>query len=89
MPIRSTTYVREDGTEARAQVVVAKFNRPRRSTLRDRIARLELDLIDPNLRASFDSLGAKVYGRQYSEAYTVGLDLSIGPDATAIWEIEV
>lgn len=88
MPIRSTTYVREDGTEARAQVV-AKVNRPRRSTFRDRIARLELDLIDPCLRASFDSLGAKVYGRQYSEAYTVGLDLSIGPDATAIWEIEV
>lgn len=88
MPIRSTTYVREDGTEARAQVV-AKVNRTRRSTFRDRIARLELDLIDPDLRASFDILGAKVYARQYSEAYTVGLDLSIGPDATAIWEIEV
>lgn len=88
MPIVATKYVRDDGTESRAQVVVAKVNRPRRSTLRDRIARLELDLIDPDLRSSFDSLGAKIYARQ-ADAYTVGLDLSIGPDATAIWEIEV
>lgn len=63
MPLRTTTYVREDGSEGRGQVVAPKGRPGRRSTLRDRIARLELDLIDPDLRSSFDRLGAKVYAR--------------------------
>lgn len=85
MPICSTIYRREDGTEARAQVVVGKVSRSHRSTLRDRIARLELDLIDRGLRAAFDDLGRKMDGRPQ---YVVGVDLSNTSDVWTIWEIK-
>lgn len=65
MPIVSTTYRIDGGPERRAQVA-QPLNRPRRSTLRDRIARLHLDAVDPHLRASFDRMGAKVYARNAS-----------------------
>lgn len=82
MPIRSTTYVREDGTEARAQVAQPDKRKRRRSSLRDRIARIELDHIDRDLRDAFDRLGAK-----FTDDGTVhiGVDLSSKSDISTVW----
>lgn len=55
MPIRVTTYRREDGTEAQAQVAMPSTPARRRRCLRDRIARLHLDQINPDLARAFDS----------------------------------
>lgn len=75
MPIQ-TTYSREDGTEASAQVLMAQTPVRRRRCLRDRIASMHLDLINPDLSKAFDS------------PVWVGLDLSSTADVTAVWVMD-
>lgn len=76
MPILTTTYRFDGEPERRAQVAQPE-NRPRRSTLRDRIARLHLDAIDPSLRSSFDRMGAKVYARASAGPGTVTVEIKL------------
>lgn len=67
-----TTYTRADGTQGQASVTEGSGRRGR-TCLRDRIARLHLDAINPDLASAFDS------------PVWVGMDLSSKPDTTASW----
>lgn len=69
-----TTYRVEGGPERTAHVVLGgRMTKRRRRCLRDRIAKMNLDLINPDLAAAFDNPA------------WAGMDFSDGPDLTATW----
>lgn len=70
-----TSYVREDGEAAQADIF-RPSSRKRRTTLRDRIARIHLGVINQDLAAAFDS------------PHWVGIDLASAEDITAIWVMD-
>lgn len=85
MSIIAYTRYRRDGSEERhLATVFPPENRPRRSTLRDRIARLHLDAINPDLASAFDALQSKTRDEVY-----IGVDLSNADDFTVVWEMRV
>lgn len=75
--IAYTRYRRDRSEERHLATVFPPENRPRRSTLRDRIARLHLDAVDPRLRSSFDRMGAKVYARASAGPDTVTVEIKL------------